>query len=429
MKPMATRRTILWTAASAARVAGANNRVRAALIGCGGRGRFVARLMTEAPDVDYVAVCDVQENLAAAAREWAGAGASSYSDFRRVLERADVDAVLIATPDHWHALITVLACDAGKHVYVEKPLAHNVREGRAMVQAARRNKRVVHTGTQQRSAAHYREVQEIVQSGQLGEVNFVRVWNTFNMLPAGIGRAPDGPVPPGVDWDMYLGPAPMRPYNPKRIGPTFRWFRDYANGVITDFGVHRLDTVHQVMGVDAPLTVSAAGGRFSLSDMGEMPDVMQVTYEYPKFVLSYEHSCLNAHGMGGRTPGMRYYNARGETDHPHGEAYYGTNGTLFADRIGYEVFPEGNRTKARRRQSEDATGAHARRFIDCIRGLAQTNADVEAGHRSTTVALLGNIALKTGRKLRWDAAKEEFLADAEAGRLLARAARKPWDLI
>jgi predicted dehydrogenase len=240
---------------------------------------------------------------------------------------------------------------------------------------------------------------------------------------------PGGTGPSGVDWDMYVGPAPMRPYNPKRIGPTFRWFRDYANGVITDYGVHRIDTVHQVMGVDAPLTVSAAGGRFALDDMGEMPDVLQVTYEYPKFVLSYESSCLNAHGTGGRTPGMRYYNARGATDRPHGEAFYGSNGTIVSDRIGYELFPEGNRIEPRRRQAEDATAAHARHFVDCVRGLARSNADAETSHRSNTVALLGNIALTTGRKLRWDAVKEEFPGDAEASRLLARAARKPWDLI
>jgi predicted dehydrogenase len=385
--------------------------------------------MREVPGVEYVAVCDVQEQLASGARDWAGRAVVAYGDFRRVLDRHDVDAVHIATPDHWHALVTVMACSAGKHVYVEKPLSHNVREGRAMVEAARRHRRIVHTGTQHRSAPHYREVQEIVRSGGLGEVRFVRVWSNFNMLPDGIGRAPDGPVPPGVDWDMYVGPAPMRPYNPKRIGPTFRWFQDYANGVVTDYGVHRLDTVHQVMGVEAPLTVAAAGGRFALNDMGEMPDVLQVTYEYPKFVLSYESSCLNAHGVGGRTPGMRYYNARGATDRPHGEAFYGSKGTIFSDRIGYEVFPEGDRVEPRRRQSEDATGAHARRFVDCVRGLAKSNADVEVGHRSNTVALLGNIALKTGRKLRWDSVKEEFPGDTGANRLLARAARKPWDLI
>lgn len=418
------------TAASYSRVLGANERVRIALIGCGGRGRYVARFMREAPGAAFVAVADVRTAQAQAAKQWAGEEAVSYSDFRRVLERNDVDAVLVATPDHWHANITILACEAGKHVYVEKPLAHNVHEGRAMVTAARRHDRVVQVGTQHRSAPHYREVQEIVQSGGLGEVHFVRVWNYFNMLPDGIGRAADSGVPAGTDWEMYLGPAPRRPYNAKRIGATFRWFWDYAGGTITDFGVHRFDTVHQVMGADTPLTVSASGGRYTLRDMGEMPDTLQVTWEYPGFVLSYESSTLNAHGTGGRTPGMKYYNMRGNEDHPHGEAYYGTKATLVADRVGYEIFPEpGQGVEPARKNTTDATSIHAKHFVDCVRGLAKTCADVETGHRGTAAAHLGNISYKTGRKLRWDGKKEEFTGDPEANRLLFREPRKPWDLI
>lgn len=420
----------LATAASYSRVSGANERVRVGLIGCGGRGRYVARFMSEAPDTAFSAVCDVRDAQAQSARQWAGADATACSDFRRVLERKDVDAVLVAAPDHWHAYITILACEAGKHVYVEKPLAHNIREGRAMVDAARRHSRIVQVGTQHRSAPHYREVQEIVQSGKLGEVHFVRVWNYFNMLPDGIGRVADSDAPPGTDWDLYLGPAPKRPYNAKRIGPTFRWFWDYAGGTITDFGVHRFDTVQQIMGVDTPLTVSASGGRYTLRDMGEMPDTLQVTWEYPGFVMSYESSTLNAHGLGGRTAGMRYYNMRGGEDRPHGEAYYGTKGTIFADRIGYEIYPEpGKGLEPARKNTTDATSIHARHFIDCVRGQAKTRADVEVGHRGTAVAHLGNIAYKTGRKLRWDAAKERFINDAEADRLLFREPRKPWDLI
>ena len=419
----------ITTAASYSRVSGANEKVRVGLIGCGGRGRYVSRFMSESPYATFVSVCDVQDRLAASAKEWAGSEASAYSDFRRVLERKDVDAVLIGTPDHWHAIPTILACEAGKHVYVEKPLTHNVREGRAMIAAARRHNRIVQVGTQQRSAPHYQELQEIIQSGKLGEVRYVRVWNFSNMLPNGIGTVDDSEAPPGVDWDFYLGPAPKRPYNAKRIGPTYRWFQDYAGGTITDYGVHRFDTVHQIMGADKPLTVSASGGRYVLRDMGDMPDTMQVTWEYPKFLLSYEMSNINGHGLGGRTAGMRYYNMRGEEDRPHGEAYYGTNGTIFADRIGYEIFPEGKRVEPARKNTTDATSIHAKHFIDCVRGEANTRADIEIGQRGTNVAHLGNIALKVGRKLRWDADKEEFINDAEASRLLSRAARKPWDLV
>lgn len=423
------RRTFLFTAASARRVAGAGERVVVGLIGCGGRGMYVARHMRDSGGAIFGAVCDVYEPNRTKAREWAGAEVRAYGDFRRLLEQKDLDAVLVATPDHWHAIPTILACEAGKHVYVEKPLAHNIREGRAMVEAARRTGRIVQTGTQQRSAPHFAELAEVVQSGALGHVHFVRVWNYFNTYPEGIGREPDSEPPPGLDWDFYLGPAPWVPFNRKRFLGTYRFFWDYAGGHITDFGTHRFDTVHQIMGRDAPVTVAAAGGRFALADAGEMPDVLQVTYEYPGFILSYETCSLNAHGMGGRTPGLEYYRARGAYDHPHGMAFYGTNGTIFAERIGYEIFPEDDRIAARRKNVPDATPQHARNFIDAIRGLAKPAAPVEAGHRATTVGHLGNIAYLTGRKLVWNAQKEECEGDAEANRLLGRKARKPWDLV
>ena len=442
------RTAIASTAASSAkRILGANERVIVALIGCGGRGLAVAKLMREVPGVEFGAVCDVYETNARAAKDWAGQGATISRDFRRVLDVKEIDAVLIATPDHWHAIPTVLACQSGKDVYVEKPLAHNIREGRAMVEAARKYKRVVQTGTQHRSAPHYREVQRIIQSGELGEVRFVRVWNYSNMAPHGIGRAPNSEIPEGLDWDFYLGPAPAVPFNRNRFLRNFRWFWDYAGGSITDFGNHRLDSVNQVMGVDSPKTVVATGGRFTLKDDGEMPDVLQVTYEYPNFVLSYEACNFNAHGVGGRTPEMAYYQARGANDRPHGEAFYGTNGALFSDRIGFEIYPEPNpvvrrdgsqrlnspiegyRMQPKRVVGRDSTDLHVRNFIDCVRSRALPAADVEIGHRSTTVAHLGNIAYKTRKKLVWDAAKESFPGEIDAERLLGRQARKPWNLI
>src|SRR5271155_3286666 len=214
------RRQFLGSAAAAAlaaqRIRGANDRIAVGLIGCGGRGRYVADLMREAPGVEYGAVADVYLPNAERAKEWAGPRAQAYQDFRRLLERKDIDAVHIATPDHWHAAITVLACQAGKDVYVEKPLTHNVREGRAMVSAARRYNRIVQAGTQHRSAPHFREVEKIVQSGALGKVNWVRVWNYANRYPEGIGHEADSEPPAGLDWDFYLGPAPSVPFNRKR---------------------------------------------------------------------------------------------------------------------------------------------------------------------------------------------------------------------
>ena len=426
--------TVSSTGAQTPNVLGANERVNVALIGCGVRGMTVARLMRQAPNVAFVAVCDVYERNANNARQWAGAGCQAYGDFRRVLERRDVHAVLVATPDHWHAPITILACRAGKDVYVEKPLAHNVREGRAMVAAARQFNRVVQCGTQHRSAEHYREVERIVQSVELGKVHFVRVWNYTNIFPGGIGRIADSKAPQGLDWDFYLGPAPLVPFNRARFLSTFRWFWDYAGGFLTDWGTHRLDSVSQVMHAPAPLSVTAVGGRYDMNDTAETPAVLQVTYEFPEFILSYESNQLNAHGIGGQLPMRRYYRAQGTDDRPHGEAFYGTNATLISDRIGFEVYPESaraGRTRMERRQvtGADRTDLHARNFIDCVRSRQRPVADVEIGQRSTTLPLLGNIAFRTGRKIRWNAEREEIIDDRQASEMLGRRVRAKWSLV
>jgi len=431
---------------STGKVTGANDRVNVALIGCGGRGRADADLLRQIPGVSVVAVCDVFEPHAAAAKAWAGGGCQTYSDFRNLLEQRDIDAVLVATPDHWHAAVTVLACQSGKDVYVEKPLAHDIREGRKMVEAARRYNRVVQTGTQHRSAPHIQQATDIVRSGQIGPVRFVRVWNYLNMSPDGIGRAADSAPPAGLDWDFYLGPAPKVPFNKNRFLVTYRWFWDYAGGMATDYGTHRLDSVHQIMGVDAPRSAVAAGGRYELKDGAETPDVLQITYEYAGFVLSYEASMMNDHGCGGRTPGKQYYLTRTPDDRPHGMAFYGTKGSLFVDRVGFEVYPEpqgesgpgavrsadaggGFRTERVEFAGADATGLHLKNFIDCVRSRQKPAADVQIGHRSTIVPHLGNIAFRTGHKILWNAEREEILGDSEAATLLDRPARKPWDLI
>jgi predicted dehydrogenase len=443
------------TALSASRVLGANDRVNVGLIGCGGRGRFVARAIREAPNVAYTAVADVYKTNADTAREWAGSDARSFQDFRKLLELKDVDAVHVATPDHWHAITTVLACQAGKDVYVEKPTSLVVREGRVMVNAARKHNRIVQVGTQHRSAPHFAKIAEMIQAGDIGPVKFIRIWNYSNHTPNGIGRRPNEEPPADLDWDMYLGPSPKVPFNRNRFLGTYRYFWDYSGGYITDFGNHRLDTMQQIMNVSAPKTISASGGKLVLDDDRETPDFLTVTYEYDGFIATYEGSNLNTHGMGGRTPGHRYYNSRGEWDQPNGIAFYGTEATIFAERIGWEIFPEpdapvrsGRRPIAggadieppqpRKRSPnvkrmwenvEEPTKAHALNFIECVRSRKLPNADIEIGHRSTSMALLGNIAMRTGKKLAWDAKKEDFVGAADASAMLTRTQRKPWDLI
>ena len=296
-------------AASAARVRGANARVNVALVGCGLRGIPVAQSIQEVNGVEYVAACDVYDPQAAAARAALGGRADTCRDFRRVLERSDVDAVHIASPDHWHAIQAVMALDAGKHVYVEKPLGHNVRDGQAMVEASRAHPELVFlTGTQHRSAPTVARAAEMVRSGGIRDVHYVKVWNHYNAMPAGIGAAPDSEPPPDADWDLYLGPAPWVPFNKKRFGPSYRHFTDYAGGWITDFGVHRFDSVHQIMGVETPTSVIATGGRFAVGGACEHPDVLQVTCEYPGFIMCYETLNTNGFGAMGRlTPGITHH--------------------------------------------------------------------------------------------------------------------------
>ncbi len=434
------------TAASASRVVGANSRLRVGLVGCGGRGRSVASKIAAVEGVEYTYFCDVYDKQAESAREaLADASAKVGRDYRRVIESRDVDAVHVATPDHWHALPAVDAIREGKHVYVEKPLGHNVLEGQAMVKAAAGSKAVFLTGTQHRSQPHFAEAAELVQGGGLRDVHFVRVWNYANLMPSGPGRIPDSDPPPGLDWDFYLGPAPWVPFNRMRFLRTYRYFYDYAGGWITDFGTHRFDTVHQIMGQERPRTVTAAGGRFAVSGMGDQPDLLQVTYEYPDFVLSYETCNINSFGSVGRlTPDMPLHGARGTENRPNGMAFYGSNGTLIADRLGYEIVPEtgayggslsdgeafeASRLERMHEASSEPSALHAEHFVRCVRDGEAPRCDAPTGHRSSLVAHLGNIAYRAGRKLVWDAEAEDFVNDPVASRMLGRKARKPWDAI
>ncbi len=436
------------TAASASRVLGANDRVRLALIGCGGRGKTVARHMVrESKNVEYAVMCDVYDDQSSkASQEFAqfGAKAETAKDFRKVLERNDLDAVHIATPDHGHAIAAVMACQAGKNIYCEKPLGHNIVEGRAIADAAAKSKGIFLTGTQHRSSPHLMEVRKLVQDGKLADVHFVRVWNYANLMPDGLAERPDEPVPAGLDWDMYLGPAPWVPYNRARFLSSYRGFFDYAGGWITDFGTHRFDSIHQIMGVDKPLSVSASGGRFAVGGMSDQPDILQVTYEYPGFVLSYETINTNGFGAFARTvPGMKMHGARGELDRPNGMAFYGSNATVIADRLGYEILPEDEprpgllqsgaveapRLEKMHMDEPEPTPLHAAHFIRCLREGETPRTDALTGHRSSVVPHLGNVSYKAGRKLLWDAEMERVISDDGANRLLGRKPRAPWDFI
>ncbi len=406
---------------SIGRVLGANERVVVGVIGCGGMGRANMRYQMGTQKVDIAAVCDVYEPHLQRALEMTDGKATTYKDFRKLLERKDIDAVIVATPDHWHALAATLACEAGKDVFVEKPLALTIGEGRRMVQVARRTNRVVQVGTMQRSGEHFQRAVEIVKSGVLGKISFVRTWNYGNEYPEGIGNPPDSDPPKELDWDMWLGPAPYRKYNPNRCIYEFRWFWDYAGGKITDWGTHLIDIAVWAMGEDSPKYVSASGGKYHLLDNRETPDTMEATFEFDNWILTYTNQDTNSHGLDGRGYGIQFY---------------GTNGTFFVDREGYELFPEYEQVgKERRAKTMPVSSGgskqnepHAENFIECIKTRKRPICDVEIGHRSTLLPHLGNIALWTGQRLQWDGKNEKFVNNPEADKHLIRAYRSPWKL-
>ena len=414
-------------AASYARILGANERIGIGMIGMGRMARGHLNALLDQPDAQVLALCDVYEpNL-----RWAASRATeaeTYTDFRAVLDRPDVDAVFVATPDHWHALPTVMACDAGKDVYVEKPSSVYIAEGRKMVEAAHRNDRVVQVGTQQRSGEHFQYAVELVRSGQLGPISFVRTWNYGNAYPDGIGHPPDSDPPPGLDWDRWLGPAPERPFNINRFGvlhdedlnytrwASFRWFWEYAGGMMTDWGVHLIDIVQLAMDVDYPEAVATMGGKFYLNDNRETPDTLQATFQYPGFVCTYENRQCNGRPLEGNGYGIMFH---------------GTAGTLFIDRGGFEVMPEedSDLMPMQAQRVGNSHRKHVQNFLECVKSRRQPTSDIEIGHRSSSTAILGNIAYRTGRRISWDGENEEIVDDPEAGKLLAYQYRAPWDRI
>jgi predicted dehydrogenase len=314
-------------------------------------------------------------------------------------------------------------------VYQEKPLSHTLFEGRKMVEAATKHNRVVQVGTQQRSGEHFQKAVELVRSGKIGKVTLAETWIHGNQYPEGIGNPPDSDPPPWFDWDWWLGPAPKRPYNVNRAIYNFRWFWDYSGGILTDWGTHLMDIVHWAMGVDAPKTIMATGGKYVLEDNRETPDTLEVMYQYPasavsgkEFVVRFSNRVANDHGPDG---------------HSYGIQFYGTDGTLFIDRGGYTLWPEASRLGPERFNSENVISGggsaqhypHVLNFLDCLKSRQKPNSNVETMHRSTSAGLLGAIAFKLGRKLTWDAKQEQFPGDAEANKLLTKEYRKPWVVV
>ena len=429
------------TAASSRRVLGANDRVRLGVVGLGNRGDQVLDAFLVHPDAEIVALCDIHEPYVRFAATKTGGQPTRHADYRALVDRKDLDAVVINTPDHWHALQTIHACQAGKDVYVEKPLSLAVAEGRAMVRAARKYRRVVQVGIHRRSAAFVGEAASLVREGAIGTVTAARAFHVQNEWPKGIGAPADEAPPAGFDWDQWLGPAPMRPYNRNRTFYRFRWFYDYSGGQVTNFGVHYLDAIHWALGHDAPLAVTAMGGKVAIEDNREIPDTLEVLWTYPGGTL-VTFSQFNA------TAAPAAKDRRVEIE------FRGTKGTLYLYGNGYEIVPDaitpnefpartpidrtlerGYRSGARplieplARTGGDAdTRHHTRNFLDCVKSRAACACDIETGHRSTSATLIANIAHKTRSYLEWDRDAERFTNNDRANGMLSYPYRSPYVL-
>lgn len=423
---MTRRRFLASTAAAGALLAapavhGAqkNTRYRTVLIGTGWWGMNILRTAIEAGESNVVAMCDVDTNqldpAAAEVEKLTGKAPKKYHDFRELLDRERPDIAIVATPDHWHPLIMIAAVAAGAHVYVEKPISHTILEGRAMVEAARANHRVVQVGTHRRMSPHNISAQKFLKEGRLGKIGMVRAFVHYG---GGAGEpVPDEEPPKGLDWDFWCGPAPLRPFN-KLIHPKgFRRFLDYANGQLGDWGIHWMDQILWSTEELWPKSVSSTGGRHIQKDNTESPDTQVVTFEFDSFTATWEH---------------RLYGANNAEKHNIGCYFYGTKGTLHLGWLdGWTFYPDGNgpilheEPKLHKPDEQNIPELWAN-FLDSIKSGQRPVCDIEIGHRSTNMSLLGMLSLKLGRSVRWDGEKEQILGDPQANKLLARQYRAPW---
>ncbi len=384
----------------ALRAVAPSDRIRFGAIGINGMGWSDLSAMLGHPEAQCVALCDVDKNVldkrvAELAKK--NIAVKAYGDYRRMLDDKDLDAVIIGTPDHWHCLQMTDACSAGKDVYVEKPIGNSIAECKAMVAAQQRHNRVVQVGQWQRSMQHFSDAIDFVHSGKLGNVRLVKVWAYMGWMKP-VPKYPPTQTPPGVDYASWLGPAQTRPFDPNRFHFNFRWFWDYAGGLMTDWGVHLIDYALYGMKASNPKSIMAAGGKFAYpDDAAETPDTLTTVYEFDGFNMQWEHATGIDGGPYGRT---------------HGIAFIGNNGTLVLDRGGWEVIPEKGKMEAvaLQKASDNGLVKHTRNFIDVIksRKLSDLHCDIQTGANVAITAQMGNIAFKTGQKIHWNKVRQQF---------------------
>jgi predicted dehydrogenase len=415
----------------------AQKRARVGLIGTGWYGKSdLFRLLQVAP-VEIVSLCDVDKKLLAdcaqqvAERQESKKTPRTFHDYRTMLKEKDLDIVLIATPDHWHALPMIAACEAGADIYVQKPISVDIVEGQAMLAAARKHNRIVQVGTQRRSTPHLIEAREqIVQTGRLGKIGLVEIYCYYHMRTR--ENPPDTAPPDYLDYEFWTGPAPMRPYN-KLVHPrSWRAFMEYGNGIVGDMCIHMLDTARWMLNLGWPTKVSSTGGiLIDKNSKANISDTQTATFDFPEFPIVWQHRTY------GHPPDPKY---------PWGLTIYGDKGTLRASVMSYdflpldknekpihkdvtyelEEYPIDKVEKDLERHVAPAIRGHMKDLLRCIENRTRPVADIEQGHISTASCILANQAMKLGRSLTWDAAKHQVVGDAEANRMLAREYRKPW---
>jgi predicted dehydrogenase len=412
------RRHFLGAAAStglalaAARAADANNKVVVAIMGTGGRGTEHARTFEQQPGVEVAYVCDVDQKRAGKAGDEVtkvkGRSPKVVTDFRRILDDKSVDALVIATCNHWHAPAAILACAAGKHVYVEKPCSHNPREGELMVAAARKHDRRVQMGNQRRSGAKVMEAIEEIRRGTIGRAYFAQAWYT-NDRPS-IGNGTPAPVPDGLDYDLWQGPAPRRPFRSNYLHYNWHWFWHWGNGELGNNGVHMIDLCRWGLGVDYPIHVSSSGGRYRFADDQETPDTHVVSYDFGDKTITWEGLSCN------HMPDNRVADV----------VFHGEKGSLAIHGGGYTVHdPKGKQVRKVAGPGDDVP--HIANFLDAVRNGGRLNSEIEEGHKSTLLCHLGNIAHRTGRALRCDPKNGHIIGDQPAMALWSREYEKGWE--
>ncbi|MBM3784829.1 MAG: Gfo/Idh/MocA family oxidoreductase [Acidobacteria bacterium] len=397
----------------------ASEKINIALMGVRGRGKSLTKAFCDQPDVNVLYVCDVDSNVVEDAFRIIEASGRKrpplVADIRRCLDDKQVDAIVMGTPIHWHAPGTVLACNAGKDVYVEKPVSHNIREGRLMVEAARRNKRIVQAGTQLPSLPVTLAFQDYVQSGRLGRVLMAKAWNV--QLRRNIGRKPDEAVPAGVDYETWTGPLPKMPFNRNRFHSTVNWHWHYGAGDIGNDGVHQLDMARRALGVTLPQRVTGMGRKMYFDDDQQTPDTMNLTYDFGEKLIHFEQRLWNPYGL---------------EDCDNGVAVYGDKGVAQIGRFrgrtfGFRVVDDKNKIIHEQQHGESSIDApHTRDFLDSVRSRKRCRVEIEEGHWATALAHLGNIVARTGRPIDFDGATETVRGDAEANRLVRREYRDHW---